>query len=131
MAESHHLDLKNLRFAVYSSDDVRKLSVAKVVTSLLFDQLGQALPGGLYDPAMGPYSIRSDPCSTCAETRECPGHPGHIDLCSLVYNPVFIKTVYHILKMSCLNCFRLQMIGKLMVFFCLVAIYFLFVMQIT
>lgn len=48
-----HIDLQNLRFSVYSSADIKKLSVAKIVTPLVFDQLGHALPGGIYDPAMG------------------------------------------------------------------------------
>lgn len=33
---------------------------------------------------------------------------GHIELSMLVYNPIFIKTVYDILRMACFNCFRLQ-----------------------
>lgn len=53
MRNLHHLDAKNLRFSVFSSHDIRELSVAKIVTPLVFDQLGHALPGGLYDPKMG------------------------------------------------------------------------------
>lgn len=52
---ANHISLKSLRFAVYSSEDVRRLSVTKIVTPLLFDPLGHALPGGLYDPVMGEY----------------------------------------------------------------------------
>lgn len=33
---------------------------------------------------------------------------GHIELSMLVYNPIFIRTVYDILRMTCLSCFRLQ-----------------------
>lgn len=57
MKHPTHLDIKNLRFVVYSSADIKKLSVAKIVTSLVFDQLGHALPGGVYDPAMGKTCI--------------------------------------------------------------------------
>lgn len=53
----HHLEAKNLRFSVFSSKNIRSLSVAKVVTPLLFDPLGHALPGGLYDPKMGKFSF--------------------------------------------------------------------------
>lgn len=53
MKKIHHLEAKNLRFAVFSSKNIRSLSVAKVVTPLLFDPLGHALPGGLYDSKMG------------------------------------------------------------------------------
>lgn len=51
--KNHHLEAKDLRFSVFSSADLRKLSVAKVITPLVFDPLGHALPGGLYDPKMG------------------------------------------------------------------------------
>lgn len=56
MKKAHHLEAKNLRFSVFSSQNLRALSVAKVVTPLLFDQLGHALPGGLYDAKMGKFS---------------------------------------------------------------------------
>lgn len=54
--KAHHLDAKNLRFSVFSSKNIRSLSVAKIVTPLLFDPLGHALPGGLYDSKMGRIS---------------------------------------------------------------------------
>lgn len=135
-AMSNHLTLSSLRFAVFSSEDVRRLSVSKIVTPLLFDPLGHALPGGLYDPVMGmcwygnvgwslssvvvyqicipgPYSTKSDPCGTCGERYNCPGHSGHIELCALLYNPVLIKTIYNILRFACLGCFKLQIQGNI------------------
>lgn len=33
---------------------------------------------------------------------------GHIELSMLVYNPIFIRTVYDILRMTCFSCFRVQ-----------------------
>lgn len=53
MKKLHHLEMKNMRFSVFSPNNIRALSVTKVVTPLLFDQLGHALPGGLYDAKMG------------------------------------------------------------------------------
>lgn len=53
MKKLHHLEMKNMRFSVFSPNNIRALSVAKVVTPQLFDPLGHALPGGLYDPKMG------------------------------------------------------------------------------
>lgn len=53
MKKLHHLEAKSLRFSVFSSKMIRSMSVAKIVTPLLFDQLGHALPGGLYDAKMG------------------------------------------------------------------------------
>lgn len=53
MRKLHHLDAKDLRFTVFSAKNVRELSVSKIVTPLIFDQLGHPLPGGLYDLKMG------------------------------------------------------------------------------
>lgn len=58
--------------------------------------------------SVGPFSINSDPCTTCYKTLECNGHMGHIELSMLVYNPIFIKIVYDILRITCFSCFRLQ-----------------------
>lgn len=33
---------------------------------------------------------------------------GHIELSMLVYNPIFVKIVYDILRITCFSCFRLQ-----------------------
>lgn len=108
--EGHHWDPSNLQFSVFSSQDIKKLSVAKIMLPNTIDVLGRALPGGLYDPAMGPYDRDCDPCATCFNLiASCPGHIGHIDLSMLVYNPVFINTVYNVLRISCLYCFRLQL----------------------
>lgn len=63
MKNVHHIEAKDLRFSVFSSKNIRSLSVSKVITPLLFDPLGHALPGGLYDPKMGKnqrYTFRSN-----------------------------------------------------------------------
>lgn len=109
----HHIQLESLRFCVFSSEDIKKLSVAKIVTSRTFGPLNNALPGGVYDPSLGQYCISADPCATCGQTLNCPGHFGHIELCALVYNPIFIKTVYDILRSTCLSCYRLQITEKI------------------
>lgn len=33
---------------------------------------------------------------------------GHVELSALVYNPIFVKIVYDILRITCFHCFRLQ-----------------------
>lgn len=39
---------------------------------------------------------------------------GHIDLSMLVYNPIFIKSVYDILRITCFSCFQLQITENVM-----------------
>ena len=43
-----------VRYGVYSDDDIRKLSVVRVYSAEQRDALNRPLPGGLYDPRMGP-----------------------------------------------------------------------------
>ena len=69
-----------IRFGVYSDDELRKLSVVQVDSASQRDLMNRPLPGGLYDPKMGPtdhYSM----CPTCGlDYSLCPGHLGRIEL---------------------------------------------------
>lgn len=56
---THHLDPSNLQFSVFSTEDIKKMSVAKVITPTTFDALGHPIPGGLYDPAMGKFNSQN------------------------------------------------------------------------
>lgn len=47
------LNLDSVVFSMFTSDEIRRLSVVKVVTSSVLDNLGHPLSGGLYDLAMG------------------------------------------------------------------------------
>lgn len=108
-----HAFPSHLEFSLYSGDEIRKLSVANIITGQSFDQLGHPLPGGLFDAAMGNYGDRCrDPCKTCLTIANCPGHMGHIELSALTYNPFFMRLALDILKNSCLLCHKLQIKGK-------------------
>ncbi|XP_013113377.2 DNA-directed RNA polymerase I subunit RPA1 [Stomoxys calcitrans] len=98
----------DLEFSVFTGDEIKRLSVVKIVTGLTFDPLGHPLPGGLYDSQMGTFGKRMEPCATCLNMQACPGHMGHIELNALVYNPFFIKFVQKICNISCIHCSKLQ-----------------------
>nr|XP_014089551.1 DNA-directed RNA polymerase I subunit RPA1 [Bactrocera oleae] len=100
---------EDLEFGVFSNDEIKRLSVVKIITGLTFDPLGHPLPGGLYDNLMGTYGRRMEPCGTCYNMQACPGHMGHIELNALVFNPFFIKLVQKMLSIFCLNCFKIQL----------------------
>lgn len=94
----------DLLFSVFTSDEIKRLSVLKVTTPLTFTALGHTLAGGLYDPAFGP-SQQGLVCTTCYQNMmNCSGHFGHIDLPLPVVNPLFHNTVITLLSYSCLNC---------------------------
>ncbi|XP_076665457.1 RNA polymerase I subunit RpI1 [Andrena cerasifolii] len=104
-----HLDPKCLMFSMFTANDIRNLSVAKIRTPLSFNILGHPLKGGLYDPALGPLIESSDPCGTCGcNVFKCTGHFGHIELPMPVVNPLFHKGLYMLIKTACLKCFTLQ-----------------------
>ncbi|OAD54192.1 DNA-directed RNA polymerase I subunit RPA1, partial [Eufriesea mexicana] len=104
-----HLYPKCLMFSMFTANDIRNLSVTKIRTPLSFNILGHPLKGGLYDPALGPLFESSDPCGTCGcNVFKCPGHFGHIELPMPVVNPLFHRGLCMLIKLSCLNCFNLQ-----------------------
>ncbi|XP_063236510.1 DNA-directed RNA polymerase I subunit RPA1 [Bacillus rossius redtenbacheri] len=96
-------------FSLFSGEEIKKLSVVRISTPLVFNVLGHPLPGGLYDPSLGPMSERSDPCKTCHRNYTlCPGHFGYIELPLPVVNPMYYKHVYTLLRMLCLSCRAFQ-----------------------
>ncbi|CAL8467924.1 g7462 [Coccomyxa elongata] len=99
-----------ISFGFYSDDEIRALSVKQIVSPIVFDNLRNAVPGGLYDPAMGPLEAQGQ-CATCKQGyMSCPGHFGHIELAVPVYNPLVFTTMYKLLRCTCLNCFKLKML---------------------
>jgi DNA-directed RNA polymerase I subunit RPA1 len=75
-----------------------------------FDPNHTPLPGGLYDPRLGPTSARDGSCTTCARSGEqCPGHFGHIELAVPVYHPLLFPEVLAFLRAKCLACHALKL----------------------
>ena len=50
--------LTGVSFSLYSSDEIRKLSVKEITNPVSLDALHHATYGGLYDPALGKSTIR-------------------------------------------------------------------------
>lgn len=97
----------NLEFNMFSSEEVKKLSVARINSLVSFTPLGEPVVGGLYDLRLGPTHINSGKCTTCNQnTVSCSGHFGVIELPCPVINPVYSVDVIRILKTSCLSCYK-------------------------
>ncbi|CAG8558273.1 11893_t:CDS:10 [Diversispora eburnea] len=98
------VDIKSATFACYTSEEIKKLSAKEINNSIIFDTLGLPTSGGLYDPALGPFT-QSTICESCGlDQYNCPGHFGHIQLPCPVYNPVFFNHILVLLKATCINC---------------------------
>ena len=98
-----------IQYGIYTDDELRKLSVVQVDSSNQRDAMNRPLPGGLYDPKMGPtdhYSM----CPTCAlDYTHCPGHLGRIELALPVYLPTLFPTLVQLLRGKCLHCHAFRM----------------------
>ncbi|KAF7850854.1 hypothetical protein BT93_L4940 [Corymbia citriodora subsp. variegata] len=100
--------VESVRFGFLTDEEVRKHSCVKVTNAVLLDNVERPVAGGLYDPAMGTLDERTA-CKSCGQRSfNCPGHCGHIDLVSPVYNPLLFNTLYNLLKRTCFFCFHFR-----------------------
>lgn len=89
-------EISGMSFSFFRPEEVRKLSVKKITSATAFDQMNHPVPGGVYDPALGPTEPR-DYCPTCSLLqKDCPGHMGHIDLNVPVFNPFLFNELYKV-----------------------------------
>lgn len=98
----------SLEFNMFSTEEVKKLSVARIDSLISFTPLGEPIVGGMYDPRLGPSHLSNGKCPTCNQnSASCTGHFGHIELPCPVINPIFSAAVIHLLKISCLSCYKI------------------------
>jgi len=99
--------VRALGFSLVSPEVIKKLSSAKIVTPELYDIDGFPVDGGLMDLRLGAI----DPgvrCRTCGKrVKECPGHPGHIELARPVLHIKYIPLIEVFLRSFCQNCGKL------------------------
>jgi len=109
--------LHGVGFGFYSDREAQSLSVCALTNPQTFDVLGNPLPGGLYDPSLGPIDFQAR-CETCSLIyRHCPGHFGHIPLVLPVYHPILFRELVKLMRATCLNCHRFKMRRSLASFY--------------
>lgn len=54
-----HLVPENINFSLFTTEQIKKLCVTRIVTPLMLDALGHPLPGGLYDNKLGEFMLKS------------------------------------------------------------------------
>src|SRR3989344_2968120 len=101
--------VRALRFSLLSPLQVKKISTVKVVTPELYDIDGFPVDGGLMDLRLGAI----DPgvrCRTCGKrVKECPGHPGHLELARPVFHVKYIPLIELCLRSFCPDCGKLTL----------------------
>jgi len=93
-------EVDQILFGVYSSEELRRMSVVEVTTAKMSGS------GSVYDDKLGTISDDKD-CETCGQGVElCSGHFGHIELNESILHPLYHKRVVEFLKCICINCHR-------------------------
>jgi DNA-directed RNA polymerase subunit A' len=107
--ESFKKQVRALRFGLVSPDMIKKIGAAKIVTPELYDIDGFPVDGGLMDLRLGAI----DPgvrCRTCGKrVKECPGHPGSIELARPVFHIKYIPLVELCMRSFCPKCGKLTL----------------------
>lgn len=99
--------IKQIQFANYSPEQIKKISVVNITKSQLYNSNGEPAPNGLFDPKMGYIEPRKR-CRTCFKTlAECSGHIGHIELAKPVFNIQYESETIKILKCFCPKCSKI------------------------
>src|SRR3989344_464191 len=104
--------IKEIGFSLYSPDQIKRISSAKIVTPELYDIDGYPVDGGLMDLRLGAI----DPgvrCRTCGgRLKECLGHSGSIDLARSVMHLKYVPVIELCLRSFCHDCGKLMITDK-------------------
>jgi len=104
--------IKSIRFSLLSPKQIKKLSVAKIVTPELYNIDGYPVDGGLMDLRLGVI----DPgvrCRTCGgRIKECLGHSGSIDLARPIMHLKYIPLIELGVRCFCKECGKLTLADK-------------------
>ncbi|MAG78768.1 DNA-directed RNA polymerase subunit A' [Candidatus Pacearchaeota archaeon] len=99
-------------FSLFSPEQIKKVSTAKIVTPELYDIDGYPVDGGLMDLRLGAI----DPgvrCRTCGgRLKECLGHPGRIDLARSIIHLKYVPLIEMGLRCFCHDCKKLLIDDK-------------------
>ncbi len=104
--------IRAIKFNLYSPEQIKKVSTAKIVTPELYDIDGYPVDGGLMDLRLGAI----DPgvrCRTCGgRLKECLGHPGSIELARPVIHLKYVPLIELGLRCYCHECGKFLLADK-------------------
>lgn len=102
----------SISFSLLNPEQIKKISVAKIVTPELYNIDGYPVDGGLMDLRLGAI----DPgvrCRTCGgRLKECLGHSGSIDLARPVIHLKYVALIELGLRCFCHECGKLMLADK-------------------
>jgi DNA-directed RNA polymerase beta' subunit len=91
-------DIGHIQFGLFSADEIVKNSVCKISNNKMSGE------GSIYDERMGTLDF-SKSCVSCGlESKDCPGHFGHIELNYPFLHPMYHRMIVNFLKCFCTKC---------------------------
>lgn len=97
----------NIKFGLLSPEEIRKMSVTKIITPDTYDDDGYPIEMGLMDRRLGVIDPGLE-CKTCGgRPGECPGHFGRIELAAPVIHVGYARDLRKILRATCRECGKL------------------------
>ena len=104
--------ISEIAFSLFSPEQIKRISVAKIVTPELYDIDGYPVDGGLMDLRLGAI----DPgvrCRTCGgRLKECLGHLGSIDLARSLIHLKYVPLIELGLRCFCYECKKILVDDK-------------------
>nr|QDY51984.1 RNA polymerase Rpb1, domain 5 [Mimiviridae sp. ChoanoV1] len=97
-------DIKELQFSVSSPEEIKRKSVVHVTQTGFYDNNGEPLIGGLFDPRLGVLDLGKRCPTDELDNRFSPGYFGHIELVKPVISYQFLDIVLKVLKCYCIRC---------------------------
>ncbi|MHA1618101.1 MAG: DNA-directed RNA polymerase subunit A' [Promethearchaeota archaeon] len=98
--------IDKIRFGLLSPEEIRKMSVGRIITADTYDEDGLPIKSGLMDPKLGTIEP-GQKCATCGNrVGACPGHFGHIELARPVVHVGHAKLLLKMLRGICHDCGR-------------------------
>jgi DNA-directed RNA polymerase beta' subunit len=100
MNDRYH-EINSIIFGVLSPEDILGMSICNITTNKLMGE------NSVYDERMGPVEGYQT-CVTCTlNSRQCPGHFGHIELNHCIVHPLYHKMILNFLRCFCYKCSNL------------------------
>jgi len=104
MVEILKKQVRAISFSMFSPEEIKKLSSARIVTPELYDVDGYPVDGGLMDLRMGVIEPGMR-CRTCGGTlKVCLGHSGSIELARPVIHVKYVPLIEMFLRRCCEVC---------------------------
>ncbi len=99
--------INRIQFGILSPEEIRRMSVARILTADTYAEDGSPIESGLMDRRLGTIEP-GQRCRTCGnQVGDCQGHFGIIELARPVLMVGFAKIVHRLLRCTCRSCSRI------------------------